>query len=612
MSLNNKLRSKKTFLSIISISFLLFGAAFFINFNTLSNKFVFDDKGLITENTLIRNGTTLREIFSTNYRYGAGNPRDGLYRPLVMLTFALTARSGTINPFPFHLFNVVLNAANISLFFILILMLTGNVLIGLCAAIIFIVHPVHTEVVANIAGRPELLCAFFLFLSLVFLEKFEKNFSFLLLFIAAPIYVLALISKETAVMLPVIVIGIDFAMNRSLNERHRLWKYSVILSVVIAYLFVRILVLGETATGNDPLFYNNPLAHVAVYTRIVNAFSIFFRYLAILCYPRYLCSDYSYNSIPLIETIWHPMPLAGIALFMAVIILSLLFRKKSPVYLIAVSLFLFPYFIVSNILFSIGTIMGERFLYIPSAGFALASGTFFAWLIHKRRYFGYSVLIMLLSTYTIKTVIRNHDWFDDATLTEADLKFCPNNIKLLFNMGNFYSHKSQYSKAEGYYRRALEIYPDFFEGLSGLGKSLYSQGRHEESLRYYARSMEVSPGNPICRFDYASVLMKMGRLDEAERTLNDALSLFPDTPLLYRSMGSLMLARDNFTAAIHYFEKAMLLNGNKQVLLNNLALAAYLAGDFQKSVSYVREAETLGIRLNPDMVHTILIRAGIK
>ena len=200
---------------------ILFIVTFLLNVNTLSNKFVFDDEGLIQKNRFIIEGTTLKEIFSTNYRYGANNPDDGLYRPLVMLSFVLNAKK--LNPQPFHFFNIVLNALNSPLLFLLIFFLTGNYVIGFFTALFYSFHPIHTEAVANISGRPELMCALFLFLSWISLEKPGK--CFLSNIIGSILLFLALLSKETAVMFPFMVIACDVALHRRLHDKYMIQKY---------------------------------------------------------------------------------------------------------------------------------------------------------------------------------------------------------------------------------------------------------------------------------------------------------------------------------------------------------------------------------------------------
>ena len=314
-------------LKLTIFSLILLTATFLLNINTLSNKFAFDDKGLIQDNKLIIEGTNVKEIFTTNYRSGANNPEDGLYRPLVMLTFVLNTNNKTFNPQPLHFFNELLNAINSSLFFLLIYFFFGNYIIAYFSAMIFSFHPIHTEVVANISGRPELMCAFFIFLSWILLEKINKPIISYLT--GSFILFLALISKETAVMFPVMVIATDFALKRNIKDKYTISKFLLLIITVIIYIIIRWYILGSTATGNEPEFFNNPIAYSPIMERVATALGVFLRYCSLLFFPLKLLSDYSYNTLPIYDSLWNPFPIIalclGIIFFSCVVIRSFLY-----------------------------------------------------------------------------------------------------------------------------------------------------------------------------------------------------------------------------------------------------------------------------------------------
>ncbi len=600
-----KLKKQNTTNTLIVyiISFLLFILSFLLNVNTLSNKFAFDDKGLIQENKLIIDGTNLNEIFTTNYRYGSNNPDDGLYRPLVMLTYVFNTDRNILNPSNLHLFNVICNSLNSSLIFLLLFFLSGEFIVAFFSALIFTFHPIHTEVVANISGRPEIMCALFIFLSWILLEKIKNPiFSY---FSASIFLFMALLSKETAVMFPLMVIAYDLVRNQAAFNKNYILKFAFLITTVIIYIFIRWSILGNTSNGNVPLFYNNPIANSPVDERVATALGVFLRYCGLLLFPVKLVSDYSYKSLQIYDSIWYPAPIFAFFLIGALFASAIYFRKRNLLFPLSFILFFFPYILISNIFFSIGTIMGERLMYLPSAGFALLTGFLFSRLFFRWRYFAIILSIVILCAYSFKTISRNHDWYDDNTLTKADLKSSPENVKLLANMGFLTAKKGQFQIAEYYYQNALEIYPDFVEGLSGLGKISYDQKKYEDALSFYKKAADISPSNPQARFDYASVMINIGRFEEAETELKDALELSPSSPMLFRSMGNLMLSKGDFIGAINNFQKALDLGGNKHILLNNLAASSYYAGDFDNAFKYVQIADVLGIKLNPDMILSI-------
>ena len=360
---------KKNKKRILLLSCALFAVTWLMYANTLSNRFAFDDKSLIVENKLVNVSYTLNEIFTTNYRYGAGFIGDGLYRPLVILSFVLNKiDSGkSLNPFPFHLVNITLNALNSILLFLLILSFTTNVTASLLCALIFSLHPIHTEAVANIAGRPELLCAFFMLLSWLCYGFSERKS---VMIVPAVLFLLgALLSKETAVMLPFMIFAVDAVEKKPIKNRSMALRYLSMACVVILYLFVRFSVLSSVSLGFVPDFIDNPIAAAPPMERIATALGVFLRYLFLLVFPARLSADYSYNQIPLYSTPFHSVPIiGGLVFIILIVILFLLIRKKNH-YPVGIILFLFPYVLVSNIFIPIGTIMGERLMYIPSAGY---------------------------------------------------------------------------------------------------------------------------------------------------------------------------------------------------------------------------------------------------
>ena len=140
---------------------------------------------------------------------------------------------------------------------------------------------------------------------------------------------------------------------------------------------------------------------------------------------------------------------------------------------------------------------------------------------------------------------------------------------------------------------------------------MYDQKRYDESLEYYARAAKLSPTDPNVRFDYSTVLKNVGKLDEAEMELNEAIQLVPDSPILFRGLGNIMLSRNNFKAAISNYEKALQLGGDKQILINNMAGAYYVSGEYEDALKCVRMAETLGIQLHPELVQNIKAKTDI-
>ena len=585
---------------ILLLSCALFFVTWLMYANTLSNRFAFDDKSLIVENRLVNESFTLKEIFSTNYRYGAGFTGDGLYRPLVILSFVLnkTDSGKSLNPVSFHVFNITLNALNSILLFLLVLYFTSNVTAAFICALIFSLHPIHTEAVANIAGRPELMCAFFMLLSWLSYGYSERK---TVMLVPSVLFLLgALVSKETAVMLPFMIFAVDAVEKKPLKSRSMALKYGSMACAVILYLLVRSSVLSSVSLGFVPDFVDNPIAAAPPLERISTALGVFLRYLFLLVFPARLSADYSYNQIPLYSTPLHIVPITGGLVFMILITMPFLLKGKKHLYAIGIVLFLFPYILVSNIVIPIGTIMGERLMYIPSAGYSLILGLALVYIMKKWKKTVISGIVVVLLLFSAKILYRNRDWHDDFSLFSADSKTVPKSVKVLCNMGFLAGHNKG-----SYYLKALEIYPECDEALRGFGKTLYVQKKYKEASFYYAKSAKLYPGKSVTRYDYGTILDKLNRFNEAEKELLAAINLNPSYPKPYEALGGVYIKSDDFDKAIAVLNKGLELHGNKRNIFSNLALAYFLKGNPEKAHEYVTYAERSGIRLNPEMVQAI-------
>ena len=581
---------------------ILFTVTLILYSNTLNNKFAFDDKSLIVENRFLHEHTSLKTIFSTNYRYGVGFIEEGLYRPLVILSYMINSTKG-LNPRPFHFFNITINAFNSSLLFLLLFFLLGDVYISLFAAVIFSFHPIHTEAVANVAGRPEIMCTFFVLLSWILFEIKGKHI-YTRLF-GSIFFLAAMLSKETAIIFPLMVLGTDLFLKRHIKKKHMIMKYTLLIVTLLFYGALRWYILGETSTGNMPSFVNNPLVYTSSIVRIITALSIFLKYILLLLFPYTLSADYSYNQLQIYKSILHVIPIISIVLFSTFFVISVYYRKRYPQYGIAWIIFFFPYLLISNIIFPIGTIMGERLMYLPSAGFSLVMGTVLAKLMKKWQPGIIALLIAIVLLYTVKTISRNHEWYDDFTLFTANLETAPNSVKVLCNMGYLSGTKGMLNMSESYYRKALEIYPEYDVALRGLGKNLYDRGRYKESAIYYAKAVDISPQDPLFHYDYGLVLEKIQRFDEAEKAFKESIKLAPANPLPYQGLGNIMLNKGNYRMALEYYDKAEKLGGDRQIILNNMAVASYFLEEYRNAFRYVQEAESLGFHINPDLVRSI-------
>src|SRR6266404_4988933 len=304
--------------------------------DSLQGAFVFDDFGLVTQNPYASPGMPLLAWFTRPSTSGS------LYRPLTMVSYGLNALLSP-NPLSYHLMNVALHAlAALAAFSLARSLLRSTPAAGV-AALLFAVHPVHTEPVANIAGRSELLAGLFSLLALACFARATAAAAGKRLWSAASLAAFAagLLSKESAF-------------------------------VTIALVALRWLAVGALTLAEPPPFIDNPLAHVALLARLATALVVLGEYGSVLAVPLRLSADDSFNQVPVVHSLADPRLVGTTAVILALALALGAARRRMPVLPFAALFFVFA--LTSNVCFPIGTIKAERMLYLPSFSWCLACG----------------------------------------------------------------------------------------------------------------------------------------------------------------------------------------------------------------------------------------------
>jgi len=408
--------------------------------NTLRNGFVFDDNTIIQRNPLVQSTGEFPKLLTTAYWSGEGRS-NRLYRPLTLATFALNRMMGEAKAWGFHLANVLLHGAVAALLFILLHELFGLKEVALIAAALFAVHPIQTEAVAGLAGRGDLLSAFFVLLAL-WLDRRGggrtpggRSLSFSGSLFS---FFLALLSKESAVAFPALLILTDRLAGRpeSATRRRRAYELVATLGVLCLYLALRIRVLGALMEPGRIADVDNPLARLPSFQRVVNAVALLGKYLGLFLYPARLSADYSAPQIPPVGGLTDIRFLMGLAAVSLLTFLALRGWRRFPPLAWGIGFAGAAFILVSNLAFPIGTIFAERLLYLPAAGLCAAVGSVGALVATKRPRLVRTVLVALLAILFAATVRRGRDWRDDFSLFQSAARVSDRSAKVRYNLGN--------------------------------------------------------------------------------------------------------------------------------------------------------------------------------
>jgi Flp pilus assembly protein TadD len=483
--------------------------------NTLRNRFTMDDGVYVLRNQQVTN-------VSAHALFGA-NKTSNVFRPVTFASFALNWRLAGIRPLGFHLFNLILHAAATWLLYLLLQALAGASAparaVAFVAALIFAVHPLHSEAVSSVVGRAEVLAAGFLFAAWI-LHLNDQQIPALICF------VLALLSKESAaIFLPLVLVG-DYARGQ--------WKphlrYASLAGVTLLYLGVLWKVQGGRFGQMTISQLDNPLAVIPARWRILNALRVAWKYAGLHFYPAKLSCDYSFNTIPIYQDWRHTLPVLLASLVVLGAWIWAVWTRRSGL-ILAGGIYLGAFAITANILMPTGTIMGERLAYLPSAGFCLLAALGWNWLQDRQRLVALAALTAVLAAFGMRTIVRNQDWQDNFTLYSAAVRVVPGSAKMHGNLGGEYMASAQWDQAAIEYETALDIYPDYPDVLAAYGLLESWRGHNEAAGRMMERAFYMSrrdnPNYDFMAVNYAALLMQTDHLDGALNVLNQEIAESP-------------------------------------------------------------------------------------
>jgi hypothetical protein len=406
--------------------------------NCFSSGFVVDGRPLILESERVHSITLshLKEILLHSYTWPAFD--SGLYRPLTTLSYLLNyvVLGDADRPAGYHWFNLAAHAANAFLVYLLALRLARRYWPAFFAAALWALHPVCTEAVTYIAGRPEEFAALGVLGALVlyvYKDAFEGKWKTLHRIGMMTAAAVAVFSKESGVVVLALPVFFDFVYRaRWGGSRRGLRDYGWLALPVLVMLCLRWLALRHDG-AMEIQFVDNPISDAGFFRGRLTAVGVIGRYFGLLAWPAGQSCDYSFNQVPLFD--WRlgaGQQWISIAAVAVLLLLGAFFyrRSRTGFFLLGFStLALLP---ASNLLVITGTIMAERLLYLPSVGFAIAVSLG----IHRvaarlglGRMAAMAALAAIAVVYGARTYLRNPDWRDGETLYVSAAEAVPNAVR---------------------------------------------------------------------------------------------------------------------------------------------------------------------------------------
>jgi tetratricopeptide (TPR) repeat protein len=584
--------------------------------NSFQSALVFDNGPVITQDPRIRAVTAKNVEAILTGQYWYINSNVGLYRPLTTLSYLLNyaALGNGIRPAGYHWINVALHAANVTLVYGLGMLIWAAPEPAWALAAIWGLHPLLTEAVTNIVGRADLLAAFGVLMGLLchgraIATTKWRRVAWLAALVAAQ--TVGLFSKENAAVLPILMLLFDFTSPRRAPWRKRAFSYTVIVIPLAAFLC-----LSSAITHMQIDFVENPLIGAGFWTARMTAVKVMGKLMWLFVWPYRLSADYSYNAVPLFA--WQPWRwedakalLALVACLCAASVASFLALRRRRVGRPAV-FFLGFFFLAlaptSNVFVLIGSIMAERFMYLPSVGLAgcVMAATY---ALSRLRFFqrpasggaAWAALGVLLFFYAARTYARNFDWQDARSLWKSAAKVSPLAARAHYNLGRELAHvRNRLPDAVAEFQAALKIRPDFADAYNNLGDALSRiPGRLPEAIAAYRSALRLEPNHADAHNNLGDAFASMpGHLPEAIAEFRAALLIEPGHPKAHTNLANaLMQIPGGFEDAIAEYEMAVRLQPDNAEAHNNLGDAlARVPGRLSDAVAEYQAA----LSLEPD------------
>lgn len=629
--------------------FVIFILAFLLYSNTLFNRYAVDDAIVITENQYTEKGIAgIKDIFTHDTFDGFFKDRNtpiagGRYRPLSVATFAVEMEFFGENPFVSHLGNVLLFSLVCVLVYFFVLLLFENnsenfFSVPFITALIFLVHPIHTEAVANIKGRDEIMVLLGCLAAAIFFLKYydsgDKNF----LLGGILFFFLGMMAKENAItFLAVIPMTIFFF--RKIEKKKMIFLSFGILIPAVIFLFLRQKFANDIPVSDATNLLNNPFAQATVAQKFATIIYTHQKYLQLSFFPLQLTHDYNYNQVPLMK--WVDVSvIVSLAVLSALLLITFSGLKKRAVYSFSILFYFITLLPMSNFFFPVGTNLSERFLFMPSMGICLLlAGLFSRFLSENKNQKLFSAAkiigILVLVLASAKTFSRNLVWKDNITLFSTDIIFSYNSAKANFDfaaelgkfadsekdsvkkfallndaekllnraisilpsyahawlvLGNIEAVRKNFLKGIENYHIALIYYPDWADANINMASAFWNIQNHDSAIYYWEKALPVVNDNDIIFYRLGVAYGRhKNNLEKAIEYFNRSIFINPKNADAYQDLGVVYAMKKDFDNALYCFNKTLQLNPQNEKMFLNIANVYFAKGDTARAKQYLEK-----------------------
>ncbi|XP_048246986.1 protein O-mannosyl-transferase TMTC4-like [Haliotis rufescens] len=583
-------------LSFSVASVIVFCLAVLCFANSYDGEFVLDDSVAVKHNKDLLPGTPLSTLFAHDFWGNTlGNRSHKSYRPLTVMTYRWNyAWSGSLHPEGFHVVNIILHGLVSVIFLAVFSVLMSGYQVdqesarpvfaspraALLCAVLFAVHPIHTESVAGVVGRADLLCALTFLLSFLLYARAclspsslasyrPASFSLVSVLASMCLCVVSTFCKEQGItvigicsVFDIVVVcevdpfqwlGLKKAKD-SLKKFNRppwvnglLQRHLILFITGVSLLSIRLQVMGST----PPVFEVDANPHSFVNGTILRVLNYNYLYAIntwLLLNPWWLCCDWSMGCIPVITSLADPRILADIALW--TVFGALIFHcwngdltRNRRILITSLAVLGIPFLPASNLFFRVGFVIAERILYLSCAGFCMLVVLGARQICYKfhstARQIVSAGFIFLTVVFVLRSIQRSNEWRVPLALFTSGDRVCPNNAKIQLGQALYYDSVNNTDYAMIKYRQTIELNPRENTAMLNLAVILRRKGEILEAEQLLERSITIGSVNTEALMNLGVVRAELKKNKLAEESLLEAIRQNNKCADCYFNLGNL-------------------------------------------------------------------------
>ncbi|MHB8482205.1 MAG: tetratricopeptide repeat protein [Nitrospiria bacterium] len=525
--------------SSVSQTVLLVLAGALIFSNVFQNSFHLDDFHTILYNDNIHSLKNTLSFFTSGNGF-SGTPAVSGYRPVTVSVNALNYAVSRTSPAGYHLVNLLLHLVCSILVWRIAFQLSLNKTVGFLSGLFFLIHPMNTEVVNYISSRSSSLSALFYLAAFSAFIQYRKQSDTRWLMLSLLIFLLALLSKEVAVTLPLLLISYDTFYRKPLTKRHKAGVYLAFCAMVILFLSVR----NEMMTGaaqDRTISSVSPNIRETARNILTGSLYLSTEYLRLYFFPYPLTADHPF---PKLEP--GPLPILFLLFWIFTGILLIVFRRQKIIPFLAswFIITLLPVFLLPGI--TTLSVFQENRGYLSGAGIIILM----VWILIKIKdrltgkyplfTCGFAAIFLFaMAIFSYESYLRNQDWKTEVTLWDDACRKNPSSFIANFSLGFGYLKEKNLDQALYFFNQSLKLTPPgnyLYSIHNNLGSVYYLQGNNKKSFEEYLTAKKLSPHSPEVHINLALVYLKEGDYRKAEE------ELLTDMDINYRHMEQRVLA----------------------------------------------------------------------